>query len=297
MPDEKKADYTDSNWDALIKDRTDKWAKMNADLASMGLEQTEIWNAEIPGFVEAYGQPRPTLTILPIHEDNRGIFIVCAGGGFMFKSSNEAKPVAEYFHDKGINTAILDYRVRPYDTDAPCADALRAIRYLRFNANKLGILPDKIAIGGFSAGGILSGMAATRFDYGIPEAEDPVERVSSRPDAVLLLYGAMSMASSGGALGYNASKQNEAARNDNVKNLRYDSPPFFIFQTHSDDPRSSMIFGKELGDRGIPFEVHTFHEGPHGAALYDGKDPDSPLFPHTAHWAELAAEWLADYGF
>lgn len=298
MPENKKPDYTDLNWDALIKDRTAKWAKMNADLAAEGLTKTEIWDGEIPGFVESYGQPRPTLTILPIHKEKRGIFIVCAGGGFMFKSSNEAKPVAEYFHAKGINTAILDYRVRPYDTDAPCADGLRAIRYLRYNADKLGILGDKIAIGGFSAGGMLTGMAATRFDYGDPTAADPVERVSSRPDAALLLYGAMSHSTGTGmGLGYDIEQQNAAAKNDNIKNLRHDCPPFFIFQTHRDDPRSAMTFGKELGDRGIPFEVHTFHDGPHGGGLYDGNDPDSPYFPHTMRWAELAAEWLCDYGF
>ena len=99
---------------------------------------------------------------------------------------------------------------------------------------------------------MVSAYTATRFDYGNPDANDPIERVSSRPDAALILYGAMSPASSAGGLGYDIKKQNEIAQFDNVKNLRYDCPPFFIFQTHEDDPRSAMIFGKELADRGIP---------------------------------------------
>jgi hypothetical protein len=57
-----------------------------------------------------------------------------------------------------------------------------------------------------------------------------------------------------------------------------------------------MIFGKELADRGIPFEVHTFANGPHGGGLYNGKD-ETPDFPRTARWADLAVGWLAELGF
>lgn len=276
------------------------WRTMINKFKDEGIEPTEYWGSKIPNFSPEHGQPRPKLFILPIHKDKpRGMLIVCAGGAFLFKSNHEAKPVAEFFHQCGLNTAVLDYRVSPYTKTDSCLDALRAIRYLRYHAVELGILPDKIAIGGFSAGGMLSGMAGTLFDYGNPDAEEAIDRVSSRPDAVLLLYGAMSMRDGVGANGprYDIEKENKIARMNNLKNLRFDCPPFFIFQTHSDDPRSSMDFGKELADRGIPFEVHTFREGPHGGGLYDGKDEHSPLFPHTAHWAELAAEWLEGYGF
>ena len=96
---------------------------------------------------------------------------------------------------------------------------------------------------------MLSAYTATRFDYGDPDANDPIERVASRPDAALILYGAMSFSIlSAGGLGYDIKKQNETAKLDNVKNLRHDSPPFFLFQTHQDDPRAAMIFGKELAD-------------------------------------------------
>ncbi|NLS45742.1 MAG: alpha/beta hydrolase fold domain-containing protein [Firmicutes bacterium] len=127
----------------------------------------------------------------------------------MFKSFNEAKPVAEYFYGAGLNAAILDYRVNPHSRETGCDDGLRAVRFLRANADRFGIPSDKIAIGGFSAGGMVSAYTATRFDYGNPDANDPIERVSSRPDAALILYGAMSPASSAGGLGYDIKKQNE----------------------------------------------------------------------------------------
>lgn len=299
MEENKKTDFTDWNWDLLIKDRNEMWARMWEEFKADGLEPVNLWPEGAPNYRLAYGQEQPRLLILPAHKDKpRGILIVCAGGAFKFKSPNEAKPVAEFFHAAGLNAAVLDYRVEPYGQLDACEDAKRAIRYLRYKAEELGILADKIAIGGFSAGGMLTGMAATRFDYGIPESEDPIERVSSRPDAAIVCYGAFSPASSvGSGLGYDIKKQNEIARMDNSKNLRYDSPPFFLFQTHQDDPRSVLIMGKELADRGIPFEIHTFQNGPHGGGLYDGKSEDSPYFPHTAKWAHLAVEWLEELGF
>ncbi|NLM61478.1 MAG: alpha/beta hydrolase [Clostridiales bacterium] len=278
-----------------IRDR--QWEKMWDEIISEGIRVCYLWEGEAPGWNPEATGSQPRIALYPVKDKNRGTVIICAGGAFIFKSFNEAKPVAEYFHKAGLNAAILDYRVQPHPQEICCRDGLRAIRFLRANAGIFGIPADKIAIGGFSAGGMLSAYTATRFDYGDPESDDPVERVSSRPDAALILYGAMSPASFGtGGLGYDIKKQNEIAQLDNVKNLRHDCPPFFIFQTHEDDPRSAMNFGKELADRGIPFEVHTFAKGPHGGGLYNGKD-DTPDFPHTARWAELAVEWLVELGF
>lgn len=300
-----KPDYLDTDWTALIQDRLKKWEKMKQELRQESTLECDIWEEKEPFHTHNDGF-KGRLYILPVHKEKRGIFIVCAGGGFKFKSANEAKPVAEYFHRTGINTAILDYNVDSSNTpmnmdfkvqDAAGEDALRAIRYLRYHAEELGILPDKIAIGGFSAGGMVSSIAATRYDSGKEEAEDVLERVSSRPDAVLVLYGAMSVTKENSFLGYNGDLQREMAARDCLKNLKADCPPFFLFQTHADNPKNVLNFAYEFAERGIPYEVHTFVEGPHGGALYDGNHEDSPSFPHTAHWAELAAEWLKGYGF
>ena len=234
------------------------------------------------------------------------MFLVCPGGGFMFKSWNEALPVAEYFYEKGVNVAILDYHVNPESGMSidPVArrmagdDGLAAIRYLRANAETLGIDPEHIAIGGFSAGGMLSGYVATQFDYGDPAAADPSARVSSRPDAALILYAAYSETSSipAGPGGLSREQIVEANRLDNVRNIRTDSPPMFVFQTHGDDPRIALNFCMELAVHGVPFEIHTFEEGPHGGALFNGKD-ETPDVPHTALWAEIAADWLIRRGW
>ena len=293
--EKKKPDYTDMDWSWLIRDREEKWKVLLQQAEAdhwpiIPLRKTEKFTSQ--------------LILLPIQEEKRGIFIVCPGGGFMFKSSNEGKPVAEFFHEKGINAAILDYHVNSGIAEGMDArqeageDGLAAIRYLRAHAEELGIDPDHIAIGGFSAGGMTTSYVATHFDYGDPEAPCAEGKVSSRPDAALVLYGAFSSSGLKGGPGvYDPAEQQKIAQSDPIRNLRFDGPPTFVFQTHKDDPRNALTYCMELANRGIPYEIHTFEDGPHGAALYDGKDPDSPYFPHTVMWAEIAADWLKNRGF
>ena len=286
-------------FESLKQSRFEAWREMREGMLAEGWTRVMLWQGDAPNWnPQVQDQDPPSLYVKQPILPGRGMLIVCAGGGFLFKSWNEAKPVAEYFYAKGFNTCVLDYRVGPYAQPDACADGLRAVRVVRANAAAWGIPGGKIAIGGFSAGGMLTGMACTRFDYGKPEAADPVERFSSRPDAGLVLYGAFQGmgASQGSGLGFDNQKQNEYARMNNVKNLRWDCPPFFIFQTHSDDPSLAMKWGLECAERGIPFVVHTFRDGAHGNGLYNGKDETQDV-PHTAKWAELAADWLEDNGF
>ncbi len=304
MEETKKPDYTDFDWGFLIQDRVKKWKEMLVLVHEAGWQTVPLRSSG--GFTSQ-------LMILPVHEQKRGMIIVCAGGGFKFKSANEAKPVAEYFHQAGLNAAILDYHTESDMGDQAAAtgldmkpeirmeagkDGLAAVRWLRACGDDLGIDPHHIAIGGFSAGGMLSGLTATLFDYGDPDAEDPLMQVSSRPDAALILYGAMALTGIGGAVGtYDCQQQVIACQTDVIRNIKSDCPPMFVFQTHKDDPRHALMFCYELANKGVPYEIHTFEEGPHGGGLYDGACEDSPSFKHTSRWAMLAAEWLEGKGF
>ena len=282
----------------MRESRFQTWRESRAQMLDEGWERIMLWEGEGPDWnPEVADQDPPSVYVKKPIKPGRGLFLICAGGAFMYKAYKEGKPVADYFYDKGYNVAVLDYRVNPYPQTVSCADGVRAMRVLRSHAAEWGIPADKIAMGGFSAGGMLTGMVSTRFDYGCANAADPIEQVSSRPDAALILYGAFGgMGAPQGGLGFDVEKQNQMARMNNVKNLRWDCPPFFVFQTHKDDPSLAMKWGLECAERGIPFVVHTFRDGAHGGALYDGKHETEDL-PHTHRWAELAAEWLEDYGF
>ena len=97
-------------------------------------------------------------------------------------------------------------------------------------------------------------------------------------------------------LGYSPEKQRELVQMSSQQNLRPDCPPFFLMETLFDDPRSITDFASALASKGIPFALHLFHAGGHGGGLYDGKNEVEDC-PHTAKWAELAADWLSDLGF
>ena len=59
-------------------------------------------------------------------------------------------------------------------------------------------------------------------------------------------------------------------------------------QTHADGPRHALNFCYELACNGVPYELHTFEEGPHSGALYDGKHEDSLFF----HIQPVGLPWL-----
>lgn len=116
MPRVKKPEYSRVNWRRLTAERNRKWEQMKQAFASEGIIGRPLWD-RAPGFNPAFGQNAPRLFVLPIRPE-RGMVIVCAGGAFLFQSSNEAKPVAEFFHHAGLNAAVLEYRVKPYEVPA-----------------------------------------------------------------------------------------------------------------------------------------------------------------------------------
>ena len=252
-------------------------------------------------------QPQPSIAFIPAQnaKEPRGTVIVACGGGFETRTGCEGMHVAEYFTDAGFNTAILTYRLKPYSRYDAMADMQRAIRLIRARKCELGVT-DKVACMGFSAGGMLSANCATHFDSGDPDAADLIERESSRPDAAVLGYGAFAFAGLPGGFfvdpfsdrfmnPYVASKEELIYFAPEV-NITRETPPFFIWQTNSDDPRHSFTLGQALTAVGIPFEMHLFPEGAHGLALADGNNDLGVNLPHVGRWAELCSEWLVSQG-
>ena len=76
------------------------------------------------------------------------------------------------------------------------------------------------------------------------------------------------------------------------KNVRPDSPPFFIWQTLSDDGRHGLCLAKALQDAGVPYELHIFEGGVHGLGLADGENDLNANVPHIAEWGKLCTGWL-----
>jgi acetyl esterase/lipase len=67
-------------------------------------------------------------------------------------------------------------------------DLPRAVRYVRAHATRFGVRPDRLGIMGYSSGGHLALLAAVTGTPGDPKAEDPVDRESSKLQAVVAYY-------------------------------------------------------------------------------------------------------------
>lgn len=260
------------------------------------LDLIPLWENGAPNFDGRDPlQSEPSIAFIPAAGEKkpRGTIIVAHGGGFESRTGCEGMNVALYFADRGFNTAILTYRLKPYTRFDAIDDMQRAIRLLRAKKEELGIT-EKVAVMGFSAGGMLSGNCATHFDLGRPDSGDPIARQSCRPDAAVLGYGAFAFSAFPAGLFRNpfAKDKQETYYLAPEANVTPETPPFFIWQTNSDDPRHSFALGSALTAAGVPFEMHCFPDGVHGLALADGENDLALDIPHVHRWAELCAEWL-----
>ncbi|MDR2771262.1 MAG: alpha/beta hydrolase [Clostridiales Family XIII bacterium] len=261
-------------------------------------EEILLWEGETPLFDSAAGQAPPALKPFLTGEKGRGAVIVCAGGGYMIHAEREADPVAVWINRCGVNAFVLRYRLLPYRFPAMLLDAQRAIRLVRHRAAEWDIDPRHIGILGFSAGGHLAALAATRFDAGDKDAADAAERLSSRPDLLASCYGVNSLAHISKDFMRKLSGKGEPTREelcgmDPSANVSAKTPPAFLWHTAGDDRvsvRSSTDFAAALTEHGVPYSLHIFPHGGHALGLAEG-------VPLTEDWPELLNRFLLDSGF
>lgn len=251
----------------------------------------QLWpEGQVPYWQE--GNCVPVLDAYPV-EGSKGAVVVCPGGGYAMKASHEGGQIALMLKSAGISAYVLDYRVKPCHFEAPLSDAKRAIRTVR----AMGY--EKVAIMGFSAGGHLTCSAATQYDPGDPAAEDPIERLSSRPDAFIPCYAVVSFAqfthrgSVENLLGDRANDYSLIKRFSAELHVNGDTPPAFIWHTASDagvPVENSLNLASALAHAGVPFELHVYPNGPHGMGLAKGD-------PVVGQWSDECCRWLTDSGF
>ena len=131
--------------------------------------------------------------------------VFISGGGFIKSGMDQFRPQAKYFADRGLVTFVIEYRAyNEYGvTPEHCVmDAKSAIRYVRANASKLGVDPDRIVAAGGSAGGHMAAATAMISNYNFHK--DP--KVSCVPNA-LVLYNPV-IESSPAGFGYYLMKDN-----------------------------------------------------------------------------------------
>ena len=275
-------------------------AESAPNIQSLSAETIKLWEAAAPGALGTAPDDIPTLTpFIPKERANGAAIIVCPGGGYTRLADHEGRPVAEWLNTLGITAFVLKYRLGPkYHHPAPLQDAARAVRLVRSHAAEWKLDPRRIGVLGFSAGGHVASTIGTHFDAGQANAADAIERVSSRPDLVVLIYPVITM----GEFTHAGSKKQllgDSPTPDMVKLLSNEAqvtketPPTFLVHTANDagvPVENSLHFAEALRKAGVAFEMHIYERGRHGFGM-GGNDPI------LATWPARCADWLKLNGF
>ena len=209
--------------------------------------------------------------------------VICPGGGYhILAYDKEGTDIAKYFNSKGIAAVVLKYRLPVSKSNTggdktPLADAQRTMRLVRYHAKEWGIDPNKIGIMGFSAGGHLASTLSTHFDLGNENSDDPVEKVSCRPDFSLLIYPVitftqdfMHKGSRTALLGSENPPAELAEYYSNELQVKENTPPAILIHAADDGAvpvNNSIVYFQALRKLGITTEMHIYPNGGHGFGL------------------------------
>ncbi|MBE5936567.1 MAG: alpha/beta hydrolase [Lachnospiraceae bacterium] len=253
-----------------------------------------------------------------VHEDEwtRPAIIVCPGGGYMFLTPHESDQTAMSYYGCGYNAFVCEYPIREEAIyPEPQIAALSAIYYVRNHAKEWNVISNNIAIAGFSAGAHVAVCAGTLYNdeniinsmntrlnslsesdhdntKGFNESVITAEII--KPDAMVLIYP---------CIGVDIPGYTDCDGNTGVlrcdKLVDCDTPPAFIVSSFGDKLVScnqSLNMARALSDKDVPFELHIFEPGDHGALNSDAMSDNefSARRIGKESWFGLSIEWLRD---
>lgn len=267
-----------------------------------------LWPNGAPGALGKADKDIPTLTpYLPSADKATGAaIVVCPGGGYGSLADHEGRDYALWLNDQGITGFVLKYRLGSagYRHPIELGDAARALRYVRYSAKDFHLDPKRIGIMGSSAGGHLASTLLTHFDAGDPNAADPIDHESSRPDLGILCYPVITM----GDETHRGSRDNLLGKNpspelikelSNELHVTKDTPPCFLFHSAEDQAvpvENSLMFAEALSRAHVPFDLHIYEKGKHGTGL--GFVVYARYVPAKLHpWTKDCEFWLKERGF
>jgi acetyl esterase/lipase len=241
----------------------------------------------------------PTLTSFFPEKPNGTAVIIAPSGGYEVWV-DEGTEVARAFNKRGVTAFVLKYRL-PNDaimidkSRGPLQDAQAAIRMVRKRAAEWKINPDKVGLVGISAGGHIASTAATHFDT--PFIEN-MERISLRPDFIILLYPVISLdpkisktRTGKNLLGENPTEA-QLSFFSNERHVTAQTPPTWLIHAADDahiSVRHSLLFYDALLNAGVKSEMHILPTGGHGFSL------EHPT--RTDKWMDWCTDWLHENGF
>ncbi|MBB6427815.1 alpha/beta hydrolase [Sphingopyxis sp. JAI128] len=290
-------------------------------LSNSGDETVELWPGTPPGATHASiarkvddqsrdparpdrwisGIDRPVLVVRRPAQPNGAAVLVVPGGGYWFLSyDNEGISQADWLNARGITAFILLYRL-PNEgwqqrENVPLQDAQRAMRLIRSRAQHFGIMPDRVGVLGFSAGGHLAGSLATCHAESVYTPVDEADRFPARPDIAGLIYPVISLdapfthgGSRAALLGQNPTEASRKARSVEHR-VTADTPPAFLMHAADDGTvpvANSLALFQAMQAKARPAALHIFERGGHGFGVR------LPASEPASAWPELFAAFAA----
>ena len=233
------------------------------------------------------------------------VIIAPGGGHYKLTVDDEGYDVAKYLSGHGVAAFVLKYRLAhepgsTYTVEGNELDDIqRAIRLVRARAAEWNIDPSRVGVMGFSAGGELAVMAATRYHAeGAPPcategAGDAIDKQSDKPAFEALMYpgglGAAPVAGAAAAAGTVPELKPEI-----VAKLSKDTPPAFMLCGADDQPGIAQVLPQlflAFKKAGVSAELHEYTGVGHGFGIR--------LSQHgaVADWPQVFVEWLDTKGF
>ena len=235
----------------------------------------------------------PYLTPYIVEGSKIGV-VVCPGGAYFCRAEHEGISYAKWLNSIGVSAIVLDYRVTPYQSPAPCCDVQRAIRVAKKELSQHGA--HKIGVMGSSAGGHLAASASVHYDKVFYEPQDEIDEICARPDFTILCYPVIDMyefrhdGSRINLMG-NTPKKSEKDFYSLHLQVTDNTPPAFLWHTSNDQAvpaENSILYAMALSEHNIPYELHIYPDGSHGLGL-------AMDFPHVNQWLDALKHWLNRY--
>lgn len=246
---------------------------------------------------------KPWLMLRKPKKPNGGAVLLVPGGGYVRVAVSKAGgDIDTWLASLGYTVFAMDYRL-PGDPwavgpDVALQDAQRAMRIIRSRATELGFDPNRVAVMGFSAGGHVTGLLATRWDKPVYAPIDAIDQLSAKPTTAAMCYPVVTMMqpyahqqSMHALLG--ATPTDEARQANSIElHVPTDAPPTFVCATTNDPVvphQNAMLMFDALNAAKVPSELHLYEGATHGFPLH-GKD--GKLLP----WGPQALAFLQRHG-
>ncbi|MBL0940015.1 MAG: alpha/beta hydrolase fold domain-containing protein [Gemmatimonadaceae bacterium] len=258
-----------------------------------------LWDGVAPGALGTAPADVPTMAVYRATGDRAtgAAAVIFPGGGYQhLATEKEGVKVAQWLNGQGVTAFVVTYRLGPrYQHPIMEQDGQRAVRLVRARAARYGINPSRIAVVGFSAGGHLAGTVATRGTSGNSTASDPVERMSARPDAAILVYPVVTMQAPHAHTGSRTNLLGVQPLPAVLREMSLETqvstqtPPTFLVASTEDRSvpvENSLALYSALRAAQVPVELHVYERGRHGFGLA----PDDAVL---STWTGHAADWLS----